>query len=206
MRSVSSNYAMDASCTICVRPDYLVKLTLAKNPPCSRLRVGLRTGWAVARSTGHGLGRAEHAEHQHRHRRSDQHRVVGPFIRIAMSTRRAKKASSKSLGIGQGNRKLPRGAVAQPLTMRNAAALRSRPGVMQVVPSYSSSVPSVVDTMTRSWYSATLREASHSSSKPSYKVATSPSRTWKPVPKWRCWIAWRERGCSHLANRCMASR
>lgn len=50
------------------------------------------------------------------------------------------KASSESLGISKGNRNLPRGAVAQPLTMRDVAALRSLPGVTEVVPSYSSSV------------------------------------------------------------------
>lgn len=49
------------------------------------------------------------------------------------------KASSVRLGISAGNRNLPRGAVAQPLTLRDVAALRSLPGVTAVVPSYSSS-------------------------------------------------------------------
>jgi macrolide transport system ATP-binding/permease protein len=50
----------------------------------------------------------------------------------------ARKASSGKLGISLGNRNLPRGAVAQPFTMRDVAALRSLSGVTAVVPRYSS--------------------------------------------------------------------
>lgn len=50
----------------------------------------------------------------------------------------AREASSSKLTVTKGNRKFPFGAVTQPLTMRDAAALRSLPGVTAVVPHYAS--------------------------------------------------------------------
>jgi macrolide transport system ATP-binding/permease protein len=51
----------------------------------------------------------------------------------------AKQAESNRVTIRQGNRNIPVWIAKQPLTMRDAAALRSLPGVTAVTPNYSSS-------------------------------------------------------------------
>jgi macrolide transport system ATP-binding/permease protein len=51
----------------------------------------------------------------------------------------AKQAESNRVTVRQGNRNIPVLVATQPLTMRDAAALRSLPGVTAVTPSYSSS-------------------------------------------------------------------
>ncbi len=65
--------------------------------------------------------------------------ALGQAVRSQIQ-RSAHEATSSKLTVTQGNRQFPLGAVTQPLTMRDAAALRSLPGVTAVVPNYSSQV------------------------------------------------------------------
>ena len=51
--------------------------------------------------------------------------------------RSARDATASRLNITQGNHNLPPGAVAQPLTVRDMAALRTLPGVTAIVPDYA---------------------------------------------------------------------
>jgi macrolide transport system ATP-binding/permease protein len=55
--------------------------------------------------------------------------------------RGARDAAASALTITRGNRTLPPAAVTQALTLQDAAALRSLPGVSAVVPRYSSTAP-----------------------------------------------------------------